>query len=115
MLPPLQNEFPKHQRNSTTKLASNLMDKMNYVVHYRNLKFYLQQGMIITKIHRIHTFKQSPWLKVYIVKTTKNIALPVQKVVKKRRKNEEIYYKQEHNVYNDSASTFFTSTLIFTT
>ena len=67
MLPPLQNEFPKHQRKSTTKLASNIMDKMNYVVHYRNLKFYLQQGMmIITKIHRIHTFKQSPWLKVYI-------------------------------------------------
>ena len=33
MLPPLQKKFPKHQRKSTTKLAPNLMDKRNYVVH----------------------------------------------------------------------------------
>lgn len=45
-----------------TKLAPNLYDKHNYVTHYRNLKFYVQQGMVITKIHKILSFKQSPWL-----------------------------------------------------
>ena len=50
----------------TPKLIPNLHKKTNYIVHYRNLKFYLQQGMIVTKIHRIIQFKQSPWLKGYI-------------------------------------------------
>ena len=41
----------------------NLMDKSNYVVHYRNLKLYIQLGLVITKVHRVLTFKQ---LKQYI-------------------------------------------------
>ena len=50
----------------TEKLIPNLKDKLNYVVHYRNLKFYADQGMIIQKIHRVLTFEQEPWLKPYI-------------------------------------------------
>ena len=42
------------------------MDKANYVTHYRNLQFYTKMGMKITKVHRILTFKQSPWLAKYI-------------------------------------------------
>ena len=48
------------------KLVPNLMPKKNYVVHYRNLKYYLSQGLILTKVHRILEFKQSPWMKPYI-------------------------------------------------
>ena len=48
------------------KLTPNLYSKKNYVVHYRNLKYYLSQGLILTKIHRILEFKQSPWMKPYI-------------------------------------------------
>ena len=32
----------------------------------RNLKFYLDQGLIITKVHCVLAFKQSPWLAEYI-------------------------------------------------
>ena len=34
------------------------MSKKNYVVHYRNLKYYLSQGLIFKKVHRILEFKQ---------------------------------------------------------
>ena len=53
MLSPLQKKFPKQQQKTCTKLAPNLYDKKNYVVHHRNLKFYLEQGMEITKIHKV--------------------------------------------------------------
>ena len=42
------------------------MSKMNYVVHYRNSKYYLSQGLILTKVHRILEFTQSNWIKPYI-------------------------------------------------
>jgi len=48
------------------KLIPNLHDKTNYVVHYRNLKLYLELGLKIKKIHQVISFTQSPWLKKYI-------------------------------------------------
>ena len=50
---------------STEKLIPNLYPKEKYVVHYRNLKLYLSLGMRLTRIHRVMTFKQQPWLKTY--------------------------------------------------
>ena len=48
------------------KLVPNLMSRKNYVVNYRNLKYYLSQGLILKKVHRILEFKQSAWMKPYI-------------------------------------------------
>ena len=48
------------------KLISNLGDKTNYVVHYRNLRLYLSLVMKLTKIHRVLKFKQSDSMKKYI-------------------------------------------------
>ena len=64
MLSSFQKEKSTHP--STSKLASNLFDKKNYIIHYRNLKYYLEQGMVLEKVHRVLKFRQSPWLKKFI-------------------------------------------------
>ena len=48
------------------KLTPNLRDKVRYVVHYHNLKLYLQLGLVVTRIHWVLMFKQSTWLNTYI-------------------------------------------------
>ena len=47
-------------------MIPNLGDKTKYVVHYKNLKYYLSLGMKLAKIRRILSFKQSNWLKSYV-------------------------------------------------
>ena len=51
-----------------TKLVPNLMNKFKYTCHYLNLKYYLEHGMEIRKIHRVLQFKQFAWLAPYITK-----------------------------------------------
>ena len=53
------------------KLIPNLGDKVRYVVHYKNLKYYLSMGMKLVKIHRILSFRQSDWLRKYVDFNTK--------------------------------------------
>ena len=40
------------------------MNKINYLIHYRNLRQGLELGMKLKKIHR--TSKQKHWMKPYI-------------------------------------------------
>src|SRR6218665_1857409 len=47
------------------------MPESNYIVHYRNLKFYTALGLEITKTHKILEFEQSRWIKPYIEFNTK--------------------------------------------
>jgi len=53
-----------HPTNSKT--GSKFILEENYVLHYRNLGFYMAMGLKIVKIHQILEFDQSRWLKPYI-------------------------------------------------
>ncbi|XP_046547498.1 uncharacterized protein LOC124257474 [Haliotis rubra] len=52
------------------KLVPNLFNKQKYVLHYRNLQFYLSHGMVLSKIHRAIQFKQTSWLEPFITFNT---------------------------------------------
>ena len=52
------------------KLICSFLPKKHYVVHYKNLKQYLQEGMILKKVYRGIKFYQSPWMEPYIRKNT---------------------------------------------
>jgi hypothetical protein len=71
MMAVTEDRLPSHlqhlrQPKGAFKLLPNLWDKERYVVDYRILQFYLQQGLRLKKIHRAIRFHQSPWLKTYI-------------------------------------------------
>ena len=61
----IKNEYDI-KTGGINKLAPNLMSKKNYGVHYKNLQYYLSQGLILKKVHRMLEFKQSDWMKPYI-------------------------------------------------
>ena len=57
------------------KLVPNLRDKQKYVTYYENLKFYLEMGLKLGKIHRILSFDQAQWMRPFIdFNTTKRQA-----------------------------------------
>ena len=61
----LTEHVPKPYR-PTSKLICDQTNKEYYIVHYRKVKVYVGMGMIISKVHRIVSFDQTPWLGKYI-------------------------------------------------
>ncbi|KAL9959333.1 hypothetical protein ACROYT_G032647 [Oculina patagonica] len=55
-----------HKPPSEKKLVLTLQDKKNYVVHYKNLKLYIEKGMKLKKVHRVLEFNQECWMEPYI-------------------------------------------------
>src|SRR6218665_407589 len=67
----LANNLRIKINNKSEEWVPNLMPKSNYVLHYRNVKFYTSLRLKVTKVHKIMEFKQSRWLKPYIEFDTK--------------------------------------------
>ena len=72
------------------KVLLTLENKNNYVVHSRNLQFYLKQGMKLTRVHRVLEFEQECWMEPYIRMNTE---------FRKKAKNdfEKNFYKLMNN------------------
>ena len=52
--------------DTTPKLVPNLNDKKHYVADIRNIAYYQQKGLIVSKVHRVVTFRKEKWLKPYV-------------------------------------------------
>ena len=61
------NDYPlapeKMKINGVEKLSGSFKPQLNYVVHYRNLKQYLEMGMTLSSVQRGISFYQSSWMK----------------------------------------------------
>ena len=66
------NDYPlaPEKLKGIDKLICSFHPKKHYVLHYKNLKQYLQEGMILKNVHRGIKFNQSPWMEPYIRKNT---------------------------------------------
>ena len=68
------NDYPlapeRIKIDKVDKLICSFLPKKNYVLHYKILKQYLEEGMILKKLHRGLKFYQSPWMELYIRKNT---------------------------------------------
>ena len=69
------NEVPflaeKMMISKVEKLAPNLKNKKGYVVHIRALNQALKHGLKLKRVHRVIEFKQSNWMKPYIMLNTR--------------------------------------------
>jgi len=86
----LANTLELKYVSEQVKLIPHLSVRRKYKVHYRNLKYYLQNGMTMTKIHRVLTFKQVDWLAPYIDFNT-------EMRTKAKNKSESDYFKLMNN------------------
>ena len=68
------------------KLIQTLFDKQNYTLHYQTLKLYFELGLVVTKLHRVLSFKQQKWLAPYV-------KLNTEKRKQAKNKFEENFFK----------------------
>ena len=68
------NDYPlapeKMIVNGVEKLICHFKPRKNYVVHYRNLRQYLEMGMRLTAVHRGISFNPSSWMEPHNRKNT---------------------------------------------
>ena len=61
-----QQKLIKHEVSNIKKLCTTLYDKKKYILTREMLKFCLEEGMVLEKIHRGVSFKQKNWMAPYI-------------------------------------------------
>ena len=82
------------------KLIQSLLPKKNYVLHYRNLQYYIKHGFVVDEIHIGLKFHQSDWMKLFIDTNTLLRAQATDEVSKSLFKlmNNSVYGKTVENV-----------------
>ena len=68
------NDYPlapeKMVVSGVERLIGSFKPRSHYVVHYRNLKQYLEKEIRLSAVHRGISFYQSPWMASYMSKNT---------------------------------------------
>ena len=63
----LQNDYLLNKKpTKIPKLIMSLNNKERYVLFHENLAWYLKQGLILKKVHRVIEFEQKAWMEPYI-------------------------------------------------
>ena len=100
----LNDKLNMKYNDKEKKLLLDLLPKKNNKINYKNLEYYLKLGIKVTKIHRILTFDEKPFLKEYIDLNTelrKNSKSDFEKDLLKLMNN-AIFGKSMENVLNRS-------------
>ena len=100
----LNNKLNIKYTEKDKKLILDLLPKKNYKIYYKNLEYYMKLGLKITKIHRILTFDEKPFLKEYIDLNT-NLRKEAKNDLEKdlfKLMNNAIFGKSMENVLNRS-------------
>jgi hypothetical protein len=94
------NTGKERKYRGTPKLMLTHWDKTNYVVHCKLLKFYIQRGLQIVKIHRVLRFHQSAFFEPYISYNSQRRSQAVNTFEKDvyKRKNNSLFGKTMENV-----------------
>lgn len=64
----LLGKFKLSYNSKGKKLIPHLGPRKQYVLHYKNLQYYLKKGMKLTKVHDIIAFDQRAWLRKFVTK-----------------------------------------------
>ena len=100
----LNNKLNIKYTEKDKKLILDLLLKKNYKIYYKNLEYYLKLGLKVTKVHKILTFDEKPFLKDYIDLNT-NLRKEAKNDLKKdlfKLMNNAIFGKSMENVLNRS-------------
>ena len=86
------------------KVAANLHDKTEYVLHIRDLKQALNYGLVLKKVDKVMKFNQNAWIKPYIDMNT-DLRRKVKNDSAKdffKLKNNAVFGKAMENVRKDT-------------
>jgi ABC-type uncharacterized transport system substrate-binding protein len=85
-------------------------DKVQYSLCYRNLKYYVSKGLIVKRVYEMLRFKQSPFMKTYVLKNAKLRAEAKTETAKSSFKlmNNAVYGKTMENVFKHKNIEFIT-------
>ena len=100
----LNNKLDIKYNEKDKKLILDLSPKKNYKVYYNNLEYYLKLSIKVTKIHKIFTFDEKPFLKEYI-DLNKNLRKYAKNDLEKdlfKLMNNAIFGKSIENILNRS-------------